>query len=187
MGKGEGGERQTEEGRGGRLEGVQECQELAEADPAAAARMMAESMLRDGADLDSPFAHFIASKWQDFVRQAAAAGCVDRSDIRVMVDGEWSKLSDAEKAAFTTPPSFAAARVPTDEASTSSTATAAADEKRDAAVGAAASTSAAADRAPLKPKPDDGTVSTDLRLEAEIIRHELLFCRVRGDAVLDSE
>jgi hypothetical protein len=37
--------------------------------------------------------------------------------------GEWSKLSDVEKAAFTTPPSFAGARVTSDEGGSSSSTT----------------------------------------------------------------
>ena len=120
--------------------------ELAEEDPAEAGRLMAGALLGDGEDRDSPFAHFIASKWRELLDQTTA----DESppDIRAMLAGEWSKLSDAEKAAFTSPPSFAAAaRVTTDEASSSSTAT---------AVSTAASTSAAVDRAPLEPSPDEG-------------------------------
>jgi TPR repeat protein len=125
--------------------------------------LFAEGALGEGADLDSPYARFIASKWRDLAKQAAAAG-LSRTDLPAiranLFAGEWNKLSDAEKAAFTSPPSFAAAfrvRVPTDEASSSSTATAAADGKGDATVSAAASTSAAADRAPPELGPDEGT------------------------------
>jgi hypothetical protein len=131
--------------------------ELAERDPAAAGRF-AETLLEVGADLDSPYAHFIASTWPHFANQTSAYD--SPSDLRAMVAGEWSKLSDAEKAAFTSPPSFPAAarvRVTTDEASSSSTATAAADEKRDATGIDAASTSAAADRASPELKPDERT------------------------------
>jgi hypothetical protein len=42
--------------------------ELAERDPAAAGRFIAETLLEVGADLDSPYAHFIASTWPHFVR-----------------------------------------------------------------------------------------------------------------------
>jgi hypothetical protein len=145
---------------------------LEKADPATT-RVMVEMLLGRGADLDSPYAHFVASKWQGLLGQPAAdAGIAldvapyaldgtTLSAMRGMLDGEWSNLSDAEKAAFTSPPSFAAAArvgVTTDEASSSSTAPAAADGKRDAAVvGAAASTSAAAGRAPLELKPNEGT------------------------------
>jgi hypothetical protein len=127
------------------------------ADPAKTGRMFAEYVPGHGADLDSPYAHFVASRCRDCVERVD--GTVD---LRVMLDREWSKLSDAEKAAFTSPPSFAAAarvRVTTDEASSSSTtATAAANSKRDATVSAAASTSAVViDRAPPTPRPDDGT------------------------------
>jgi hypothetical protein len=133
--------------------------ETLETDPAGAGRLLAESLLGQGADLDSPFAYFIASKWREGPDQAAADD-TSATDLRAMFACEWSKLSDAEKAAFTSPPFFAAAArvgVTTDEASSSSTATAAADEKRDAAVSAAASTSAAFDRALLTLRSDEGT------------------------------
>jgi hypothetical protein len=133
--------------------------ELDEADPASVAvarRLMTEGLLGHGADLDTPYAHFVASKWQAFAEQTAADASVDFSPD--VLAGEWSKLSDAEQAAFTSPSSFpAAARVATDEASSSSTAIAAADKKGNATVGAPASTSAAADRAPLELKPNERT------------------------------
>jgi hypothetical protein len=133
--------------------------ETLETDPAGAGRLLAETLLGQGADLDSPFAYFIASKWREGPDQAAADDA-SATDLRAMLAGEWSKLSDAEKATCTSPPSFAAAArvgVTTDEASSSSTATAAADEKRDAAVSAAASTTAAFDRALLTLRSDEGT------------------------------
>jgi hypothetical protein len=150
--------------RGKQKKADKQLDKLQAEDPATAGRLVARSLLEDGADLDSPFAHFVASKWHDFPVQRAADGIADLADLTDVLDREWRKLSAAEKAAFTSPLSFAAAarvRVPTDEASSSSTATAAADEKRDATVSAAASTSAAADRAPPTLKPDEGTAYED--------------------------
>jgi TPR repeat protein len=121
----------------------------------AAGRLMAERLLGHAADLDSPYAHFVGSKWRDLMQQGALYENVDLRAMLATLAAEWSKLSDAEKAAS---PSFAAAAA-ADLASSSSTATAAADEKRDATVGDAASTSAAAngDRASLEPRIDEGT------------------------------
>jgi hypothetical protein len=100
-----------------------------------AAGGMALSLLEDGADLDTPYAHFATTKWRDYMYQSAARK--SRGDIRAVFSGEWSKLSDAEKAAFTSPPSFAgaAAKPSTDDTQAEPASTAASAPDSNAAAG----------------------------------------------------
>ena len=71
------------------------------------ARQFAKNVLGDDADLATPYAHFVASNFDAFAQSLLDGGREGKEKVRATLAVQWSELSEAEKAKFTSPPAFA--------------------------------------------------------------------------------